>query len=300
MPTDHGLRYHYPQRRKRIHSSPWCGLHALRQSLVERVAEPFSNACGAIAVVADVGLVLIDDAVVLPPNPGHPVCTEESCRDYCREAWQNNLAQFKTNPRTNIHRCKTGRLCAVVPVVFRGRCVAATKLVCPANVSEARFRNLVSILEVLVRDCVASEDAQWNQADLKSAILETNNERTERAPESKQSVSTHPIVHRALKYIEEHLCDSELSVRRVAESLGLNTNYLSHVFANEMGERMGLLITKRRIARAQTLLATTRLQIKCVAQDTGHANANWFSHVFRVITGITPNQYRARMQRSIA
>jgi len=63
---------------------------------------------------------------------------------------------------------------------------------------------------------------------------------------------------------------------------------------------MGSFIVKRRIETAQTLLATTDLQIKRVAFHTGHANPSWFCHLFRAHTGAAPAKYRARMRRSSA
>jgi hypothetical protein len=34
-----------------------------------------------------------------------------------------------------------------------------------------------------------------------------------------------------------------------------------------------------------------------IARDTGHANPNWFCHVFRVHTGLTPNGYRRQSRQ---
>jgi AraC family L-rhamnose operon transcriptional activator RhaR/AraC family L-rhamnose operon regulatory protein RhaS len=61
---------------------------------------------------------------------------------------------------------------------------------------------------------------------------------------------------------------------------------------------MGSFIVGRRIDDAQMLLATTDLQIKRIALRTGHANEAWFSHLFRVHTGITPTAYRRQSRRA--
>jgi transcriptional regulator GlxA family with amidase domain len=57
---------------------------------------------------------------------------------------------------------------------------------------------------------------------------------------------------------------------------------------------MGWFIASRRVELAKTLLATTDRQIKYIAHETGHANPNWFCHVFNVHTGLTPGEYRRR------
>jgi len=61
---------------------------------------------------------------------------------------------------------------------------------------------------------------------------------------------------------------------------------------------MSWYLAVRRVELAKTLLATTHRQVKVIARDTGHANPNWFCHVFRVHTGLTPNGYRRQSRHS--
>ena len=62
---------------------------------------------------------------------------------------------------------------------------------------------------------------------------------------------------------------------------------------------MNRFITARRVERAKTLLATTHWQIKEIARATGHANANWFCHLFRLSTGLTPGALPEGIIRSV-
>lgn len=108
----------------------------------------------------------------------------------------------------------------------------------------------------------------------------------------------HPHVKSAMLYIEGRLTDSTLRVSEIARALGLNTTYLSHLFSGHAGERMSRYISARRIALAKRFLATTDWQIKRVAYESGHANADWFSQVFHCHTGMTPGGYRRRIHKS--
>ena len=52
-----------------------------------------------------------------------------------------------------------------------------------------------------------------------------------------------------------------------------------------------------RIERAKELLATTGLEIKQVAQQSGFRYVSYMTRVFRRVLGETPARYRARMRR---
>jgi transcriptional regulator GlxA family with amidase domain len=111
--------------------------------------------------------------------------------------------------------------------------------------------------------------------------------------------ATHPQVLRALEHIQVNLSNPKLTVGRVAAAIDIHPTYLSQIFVEQVGERMSRFIASRRIDRAKTLLATTDWQIKRIALETGHANPNWFCHIFVVHAGMTPGEYR-RMKGSSA
>lgn len=227
------------------------------------------------------------------PNPSHPACAEFSSSDYCRESWQLHLTQLKERPETHWGTCQKGRHCAMVPVVCGNRCLAVVKLAGPAALDESEFGRLVEILELLVRDFAASH------ADFLSRVPggATAGEVAEKPAGSEDDFAggpspTHPQVVRALEYIAANLSDPRLTVAKVASVLDLYPTYLSELFVEQMGQRMSRYIASRRVEKAKRLLATTDWQIKRIALETGHANPNWFCHVFSVHTGLTPGEYR--------
>jgi AraC-like DNA-binding protein len=266
-------------------------LAILSRSVIER----FSRICDLKALVIPLDRSRSQDSEDPPPTPCHPACTDQANSDYCRESWQLHMAELSHRPETHWHTCDRGRLCAYVPVVYRGQCLAAVKLACLASTPEEEFERHVRLLDTLVEDFVAAE------AEFLGRLAHAAQPEAESLANPSQDVETpvqrrssHPQVLRALQYIEEHLSDPKLSVAGIARELDINPYYLSHLFADQVGQRMSRVIAATRVERAKGLLATTHWQIKRIARETGHANPNWFSHVFSIHTGVTPNAYRKR------
>lgn len=228
------------------------------------------------------------------PNPSHPACAEFAASDYCRESWQLHLAKLKRHAETHWGTCQHERLCAMIPVVCAHRCLAVVKLAGPASLNKSEFRRLMEILELLVRDFAASHADFLRRVPGGVAQIEAlpappgANEGRAVGPSP-----THPQVVRALEYIAAHLSDPRLRVGHMASVLDVCPSYLSELFVAHVGQRLSRFIATRRIELAKNLLATTDRQIKRIALETGHANPNWFSHVFSVHTGLTPGEYRA-------
>lgn len=228
------------------------------------------------------------------PNPSHPACLEFASTDYCHESWQLHLAKLKRRPETHWGTCQHQRLCAMIPIVHQNRCLAVVKLAGPATLDNDEFKRVVDIMELLVRDFAAS------QADFLRRVPGgiTGGEAAAASvdptagPEAGPA-PTHPQVLRALEYIAAHLSDPRLTVAKIASLLDVYPTYLSEIFVEQMGQRMSRFIASQRMELAKRLLATTDWQIKRIALETGHANPNWFCHVFSTHTGVTPSEYRA-------
>jgi AraC-like DNA-binding protein len=235
-----------------------------------------------------------------PANPAHPVCAAYACTDYCRESWQLHLAQLKAQPETHWHHCDYERLCAVVPVVHGGRCLAVVRLACTLDTPADEFERQVELLDILVREFVATETDFFTryphpaeQAPELSASAAKGSERPGAAQPS------HPQLDRARQYVGEQLADPKLTVARVAHEIGVHPNYLSHLFVEQTGQRLSRLIAIERVERAKVLLATAHAPIKDIARAVGFANPNWFSYVFRALTGLTPGGYRQQARGSV-
>lgn len=99
------------------------------------------------------------------------------------------------------------------------------------------------------------------------------------------------IADKCVKYILDHISDSDLSVTDVANSIFLNPIYLNRIFKKENGLSISQWIIKERMELASTLLLTTDKPAADIAYQIGYNNYPYFSTVFKKYFGTTPSQY---------
>ena len=106
------------------------------------------------------------------------------------------------------------------------------------------------------------------------------------------------IVQRTIAYIDADL-SADLRLQTLAQRQNINASYLSALFRKETGETITDHIAVKRMEHAAHLLQNTRLQVQSIAQHCGISDANYFSKLFKKHIGMTPAEYRSRMQRSL-
>lgn len=284
-------RKHEPRKKRKVTGRPTVArlLELLRDEVIDRFARMSMTDVRAVALA-----VSEPNEEDPPSNPSHPACAEFASSDYCRESWQLHLAELKSGPETHWGTCRFQRVCAMVPIVCQNRCLAVVKLAGPASLDKSEFKRLVDILELLARDFSTSH-ADFLRRVPGGTTVEEPSEVPADSRDGKDIAAspTHPQVVRAMEFVAAHLSDPRLTVARAAAELGLCPTYLSEIFAEQMGQRMSRFIASQRIEMAKKLLSTTDWQVKRIAMETGHANPNWFCHIFSVHTGLTPGEYRA-------
>lgn len=112
---------------------------------------------------------------------------------------------------------------------------------------------------------------------------------------SKLKVSETDMVVRAKRYITAHYEETELTLGKVAEYVGLNEKYFTNRFTKEAGENFSSYLTGLRMQKARELLKTTSFKVYEIAEMTGYQNAEHFNRMFKKINGISPSQYRKTM-----
>ena len=101
-----------------------------------------------------------------------------------------------------------------------------------------------------------------------------------------------PVADLAREYIDRHYADAELSLGLVAGVVRISPNHLSTVFKEKTGVGFTEYLTAVRIRQAKQLLATTNLRAAEVATRVGYQNFNYFSMLFKRMTGVSPSRYR--------
>lgn len=98
-------------------------------------------------------------------------------------------------------------------------------------------------------------------------------------------------VAKAKQYISENYA-RDISLDELARHVFLSPYYLSRVFSEEAGASITDYLKKVRMNKAQSLLMSTDKSILEIAMAVGYKDPNYFSRVFKSITGKAPHQYR--------
>lgn len=93
------------------------------------------------------------------------------------------------------------------------------------------------------------------------------------------------------QYVRENL-NRDLSVQAAAKIANMSESYFSHLFKSETGVSFVQYVNQERIRRAETLLRETDGKISEIAFAVGIDNPNYFSILFKKLTGKSPNEYR--------
>lgn len=100
------------------------------------------------------------------------------------------------------------------------------------------------------------------------------------------------VVAEVLAVIERRLAEP-LSLREVADELGLTAGHLTTVVRRRTGRTVGDWILDRRMSEARVLLAETDLPIAEVARRVGVPDPGYFARLFGREHGVTPRRWRA-------
>ena len=107
------------------------------------------------------------------------------------------------------------------------------------------------------------------------------------------SISHVGVIKKASKYVHNHLSEA-IRLQEVADYIGLSPNYFSSLFKKEMNLAFADYVNHIRIKESQYLLKTTDQSILDIALSVGFNNQNYFTTIFKKVTGITPKQYRIK------
>ena len=94
----------------------------------------------------------------------------------------------------------------------------------------------------------------------------------------------------AVRHMEEHLAEP-ITVREVADELGLSVSYLHKLFAR-CGTSFSSYLTDCRLRRAGQMLREGDEKIYAVAAACGYQDTRYFSKIFQKYMGVKPTEYR--------
>lgn len=98
-------------------------------------------------------------------------------------------------------------------------------------------------------------------------------------------------VEEAAAYIEAHYSEN-VSIAQVAALSNYSQRHFVRLFAAAYGRTPQQYLIDTRIRHSRVLLKRTNLSVTEIAIRCGFSDANYFSRIFRRVTGSTPNGYR--------
>lgn len=96
------------------------------------------------------------------------------------------------------------------------------------------------------------------------------------------------------QYLDDHFTH-DVNLSELAQSIGLNKHHIIRVFHSAYGISPIQYILKKRFDEAKFYLRTSESSIRQIAELCGFHSANYFSQMFQKKFGLSPTQYRQRI-----
>ncbi len=100
-------------------------------------------------------------------------------------------------------------------------------------------------------------------------------------------------VNRAIDYIYQHL-HQKLTVADIADTLEINSSYLSVLFKKETGQCITHFIRQKKIIAASNMLKFSEYSYAEIAEYLGFSSQSQFIQSFKRETGYTPKEYKKK------
>lgn len=156
--------------------------------------------------------------------------------------------------------------------------------------------SLLSGYKVSLKDVVGdyeniyTEILKCESIEFLMEILETTIVRTSAFIESLNNQSNY-IVKNTLDYISENY-NKPIKLKDIADSIHVNSSYLSRLIRKETGETITEIIAKYRVEKAKELLTSENIKAYKVAEMVGIEDTAYFSYIFKKYTGKSPSEFK--------
>lgn len=114
---------------------------------------------------------------------------------------------------------------------------------------------------------------------------------TDTVKNSKLRPKQSPHVKKSIRYINTNL-NKKITVSLLADVCGVSSDYLSHVFKEEMGENLSAYILRVKLEAAKDMIANN-LTNREICEKLGFSSQPHFVTAFRKHCGMTPGEYHS-------
>ncbi|MEO6734690.1 MAG: two-component regulator propeller domain-containing protein [Ferruginibacter sp.] len=117
-------------------------------------------------------------------------------------------------------------------------------------------------------------------------------------PETETVSAKEKFLQKTLSFIDDNLSDSQLSVELLSSHLCISRASLYNRLLEYTGMSPVEFIRTLKLEKAKDLLEKSDLNIAAIAYETGFANPNYFTKVFKAQYKITPSEFVAEKRKS--
>lgn len=133
-------------------------------------------------------------------------------------------------------------------------------------------------------------------SELRELQFEMIQDLTQRVHRGNESPQVSTAIRRSCDYIRSNVT-REISLADAAKVAGYTEYYFTKKFYQEMGIRVADYIKEAKIDHARILLVSTEKSIQNISDTLNFSNRNYFTRVFREVTGMTPAAYREQRRK---
>lgn len=127
--------------------------------------------------------------------------------------------------------------------------------------------------------------------NLESFIREYPQTTSQRSDEDTESTRLSLVREDIISFIESHYME-ELSMKNAAHAMNYSDAYFCKLFKQCFHVNFSTYLNEFRISKAKAMMENPRINVKDVGLACGYTDANYFSRVFKRLTGQTPTEYR--------
>lgn len=104
------------------------------------------------------------------------------------------------------------------------------------------------------------------------------------------------IVSNILLYISENL-DRDISLAEISKIHNLSPRYLNRIFKGTTGYPIMQYQQQLKVEKSKRLLSSSSLSILDISMELNFGSSQYFSYIFKKITGLSPGEYRKMRNR---
>ncbi|MDO5560835.1 MAG: response regulator [Oscillospiraceae bacterium] len=107
------------------------------------------------------------------------------------------------------------------------------------------------------------------------------------------------IINKAMQYMEKYY-SKDITLDDISRYVNLSSSYFSHMYKAQTGTSFIDSLINLRIMKAKEFIMTSEMSIKEISVSVGYYDQNYFSKLFRKMTGFSPSEYKTTLRNMTA